>query len=201
MPPLKKVEEQMKKNLFILLVFVLVLYTSTLFSRQFDFEKDKILALDFVSISKTVEGVETETIQFYLFTLELLQEKGITLLNHPPDSFGFIIPEIINLDYFKTHSKDSFILEYDYTPIIGLLKDKQEKVESFVYFQHNREDFGGRSYCADCGEPMAYGTRFIKISDTEPIWLRNQWLDFSRSFYLDLRWICEQERLEFKIQK
>ena len=191
----------MKKNLLILLVFVLVLYTSTLFSRQFDFEKDKILALDFAIISKTVEGVKTETIQFYLFTLDLLQEKGITVLNPPSDSFGFIIPEIISLDYFNTHSTDTFILEYDYTPIIGLLKDKQEKVESFVYFQHNREDFGGRSYITDCGEPMAYGTRFIKISDTAPIWLRNQWLDFSQSFYLDLRWICEQETLEFKIQK
>lgn len=82
-----------------------------------------------------------------------------------------------------------------------MLKDKEEKVESFVYFQYNKEDFGGRSYCPDCGEPMAYGSRFIKINDTKPIWLRNQWLDFSRSFYLDLRWICEQETIEFKIQK
>lgn len=201
MPPLKKVEEQMKKTVLILLVLVLVFCTSTLQARQFDFNKDKHLALESVIISKTVEGATIKTIRFYLFSIEILQEKGITLSNHPSDSFGFIIPEIISLDYFNEQSKDSFSLEYDYTPIIGMLKNKEEKVESFVYFRHNKEDFGGRSYCADCGEPLAYGIRSIRINDTAPIWLRNQWLDFSRSFYLDLRWICEQETIEFKIQK
>lgn len=193
----EKVGKQMKKNAAVVILIIFVVFSHSLFSREFNFENDKDLAVKSTIISKSVNGTETEIIQIYLFMNLLLQEKNITISKCPPNSFGFMIPLVIDSVFFADQSKDFFTIEYDYTPVTGTLKTDREKVESFVYFNHNQEDFGGRSYCADCGEPLAYGIREMRIDNKDPIWLRNSWLDFSKGFFLDLKWICEQEPFEF----
>lgn len=191
----------MKRMIATFTVLALLLVANTAVSRPFDFEKDKDLAVEVATISKTIDGVETNIIQVYLFMENILQEKGLAIPNSTLKSFGFMIPKVINTDYFTKLSRDTFTMEYDYTSIIGTLNSEKKEVESFVDFHHDGQDFGGRSYCSDCGEPLAYGVRHISIDNDAPIWLKNNWLDFSQDFLLDLRWLCEEETLEFKFQK
>ncbi len=191
----------MKRILAALTVLALLICANTAVSRLFDFEKDRSLAVDTATISKTIDDKETNIIKVFLFMENILQEKGLNIPKSNSRSFGFIIVKVINTDYFTNLSKDTFVLEYDYTPLKGTLKSEEKVVESYVNFHHDGQDFGGRSYCADCGEPLAYGVRHISIDNDDPIWLKNNWLDLSKDFFLDLRWLCEEETLEFKFQK
>lgn len=191
----------MKRMIVTLTALVLIMYANTALSRPFDFEKDKNLAVETVTISKTIDGKETNIIQVYLFMEYILREKGLTIPKSSSNSFGFLIPKVINTDYFTNLSRETFVIEYDYTLITGTLKSEGKEVESFVDFHHDGQDFGGRSYCSDCGEPLAYGVRHISIDNDAPIWLKNNWLDFSQDFMLDLKWLCEEETLAFKFQK
>lgn len=187
--------------IFAFIVLALLMYANTVVSRPFDFEKDKELAVETASISKKIDGMKTTIIHVYLFMENVLEENGITIPNSSSNSFGFMIPMVINTDYFNNSSRDTFVMEYDYTPIKGTLKGEEKEVESFVVFNHSGEDFGGRSYCSDCGEPLAYGVRYFSVDNDDPIWLKNDWLDLTKAFFLDLRWLCEEEQLEFKFQK
>src|SRR6056297_516336 len=191
----------MKRMIVTITALLLIMYANTALSRTFDFEKDKDLAVETVTISKTIDGKETNIIQVYLFMEYILRVKGLTIPKSSSKSFGFLIPKVINRNYYTNLSRDTFTMEYDYTPIIGTLTSERKEVESFVDFHHNGQDFGGRSYCSDCGEPLAYGVRHISIDNNAPIWLKNNWLDFSQDFSLDLSWLCEEETLELKFQK
>ncbi len=184
-----------KQKIFLLLIMFYAVLTVVL-ARDFDFEMDKELAVSNVVLSKQINGESVDILLVHLFTIQILEKEGVILKKTPSSALGFLILESLNLDYFSQHKNGNVVLEYDYTPFWGYLKTEDKYVETFLNFNDKTGDFGGRSYCPDCGEPAASGTRFISISDQNPIWLKNIWIDFTKKYEIDLLWTIEGEQFE-----
>jgi len=198
-PTFEELSVQIMKKTLLTLLVVMIVCTVVSFSkeaRSFQFEQDEKLARDSVQIYKAEKMGETKNhiMTIHLFINRDLKGNNIMKEEEPKDSLGFLYVEIVEEDYFRKQNRDYYTFKYDYSPIWGFLKEEPNKhVESFLDYRQNNEDFGGRSYCSDCGEPLAYGKRQSDILDDNLIWLKNQWLDFNKSYEFELEWYFEDE--------
>jgi|GEM_PF-4754161 len=190
-----------KKQRFFLILMIFCTLLTIGSARTFDLDQDRGLAVAHRTISKEIDGKTVSIMRFHLFILEQLENQGIEISGAPEETVAFLIPEVLNLSYFSETGRDTFEVDYNYTPFWGYLTGEDNYVETFLYFRDEMADFGGRSYCPDCGEPMACGTRILSLSRQNPIWFKNPWIDFKKGYKLDLLWFVEGEELAIVYQK
>jgi hypothetical protein len=190
-----------KKYRFFLVMILFFSLLSVCSGEVFDFKRDRDLSVSQMTLSKMIDGKQVDFMQIHLFTLSELAKHGVVFEKTPEDSLGFMIFEVLDEKCIQEDSAGRFVYDYYYTPLWGYLKDEDKYVETYLHYEENAEDFGGRSYCPDCGEPMACGTRYLSISEESPIWLQNQWIDFEKGFKFDLQWTIDGEELSLIYQK